>query len=63
MMVEFHFGSLDGFEVLRCLERNQKGKNEVNVERGLAFFLYVQRAGVVFKTNIYIWKKLSIALM
>ena len=54
MMVEFHFGSLDGFEVLRCLERNQKGKNEVNVERGLAFFLYVQRAGVVFKTNIYI---------
>ena len=39
MMVEFHFGSLDGFEVLRCLERNQKGKNEVNVERDLLFSL------------------------
>ena len=55
MMVKFYFGStfLNGFEVLRCLERDQmKKKNCAKCRAGIYFIIFVQRAGVVSKTNI-----------
>ena len=55
MMVKFFFGStfLNGFEVLRYLERDQmKKKNCAKCRAGIYFIIFVQRAGVVSKTNI-----------
>ena len=60
MMVKFYFGStfLNGFEVLRCLERYQmKKKNCAKCRAEIYFIIFVQRAGVVSKTNINVKEK------
>ena len=58
-MVEFYFSStfLNGFEVSRCLQRDQMKKDCNKVVRELVLFCILQRAGVVIKTNFNIKKK------